>query len=57
MEEFSQIYIEENDGISTIKIDGTIIKGLAGYIVKRDVDNVLVTLNIVVPPKNLKTIY
>lgn len=57
MEEFNHIEIQEDNGIGKIKIDGTELKGINNYEVKRDADLVKLTISLDVPPKNLKTIY
>ena len=54
---FNCIEITEQNGTGLIKIDGTTIKGLSKYEIKRDTDIVNLTICISVPPKNLKTIY
>lgn len=51
------IELEEKDGKGKIKIDNTEIKNVLDYAIKRDTDKVILTINISVPPKNLKTIY
>lgn len=56
-EYFNKIEIEENEGIAKIKIDGTQIKGLSSYTVQRGTDLVNLTINISVPPRNLRTTY
>ena len=56
-EYFNKIEIEENEGIAKIKIDGTPIKALSSYVVQRGTDLVNLTINISVPPRNLRTTY
>ena len=56
-ENFNKIEIEENEGIAKIKIDGTQIKGLSSYVIQRGTDLVNLSIDISVPPRNLKTTY
>ncbi len=54
-EDFNFIELSEKDGKGKIKIDGTDIKSITGYEIKRDTDIVEVKITINVPSKNLKT--
>lgn len=55
MEYFNQIELTEDGGIGEISIDGTKIKGVTKYEIKRDTDIVNLTVNISVPTRNFKT--
>ena len=54
-ERFNTIELTEKDGVGSISIDNTKIKGISKYDIKRDTDIVTLTISISVPVKNFKT--
>lgn len=55
MEEiFNSVVIKEKEGINEIKIDGTKLKAVSVYEIKRDTDIVNLTFSMSVPPEKLK---
>lgn len=52
---YNFIELSEKEGIGKIKIDGTELKAISDYKVKRDTDIVELTITISVPPKNFNT--
>jgi len=53
--DFDFIELIESNGLCEIKVNGTKIKNIYGYEIKRDTDIVELTIKISVPKQNLKT--
>lgn len=56
MEEFDKVELQEDEGKGRIKINGTKLKSITNYSLKRNTDMIDVTLTISVPVQNFKTI-
>lgn len=53
--DFNVIELSEKEDKGELKLNGTLIKGMTGYNIKRCLDSVEISINITLPKKNFLT--